>query len=420
MIEFEMAEGTVLAELAQDILPHWIVRLQKYLPQETKGQKTITPESIIPESSNQANVPVKVGPVVMMAPVELQGPCDQKTPDLPSPGTQTPEYGSKMFAPLTIPHGTSKLNSKPDTAKSRFSAITGPTIYYDGESQEMLHQLWNTINTKRGSLRREMMSLKRRQQFAAIATQASEDESTDDEDKKEDDNDESETDDGAELLRMKMKLQRERMLRMTRRANPMTDFAPSSGAGAQKRKAGSAIPSGSSTKGDDDKLKTLLEAIDDNLDKAAKVCETAAFVWLKGDVCVGHLQYMTARLRDTIRKIEASGFVKSNPETAKEVPPASPDEDKVPMPPLSKAVEAGKDTPMKDPSVLEVASSCQSENSDAESIESTENPKLAMAKRRMRESAARMKARGRAEVAAGKGEKWTSTKTNVVEVGVIS
>ncbi|RPB22126.1 hypothetical protein L211DRAFT_755003, partial [Terfezia boudieri ATCC MYA-4762] len=167
--------------------------------------------------------------------------------------------------------GICRLDAKPQGSKSRFSLLTGPVVMYDGESQRMLNDLWTSLNNQRGGLRREMMAAKRRQELVLprmTPNIAVESETDVDGNSSTGKDEEDDLEHSNEMLRLRLKIEREKIKRMNRRAG-----------GA------------------------LLEGIDENLDKACKVTETVAFVWLKGDLYEEHLKLIVGRLKDTAAKI---------------------------------------------------------------------------------------------------------------------
>lgn len=58
----------------------------------------------------------------------------------------------------------------------------------------------------------------------------------------------------------------------------------------------------------------VLEFIDSCLDKAAKGCENAAFLWLKGEGCSGHVNFIAGRMGDAVDRINAEILKASQPE----------------------------------------------------------------------------------------------------------
>lgn len=323
-----MAETSVLEELRFDVVPIWSEKIERYIreAEDAKNPKSgliITPSGPVVEDTHTPKVltPGKDdtdGQDTSALESSQLCPDKGKTPGVP--------YLKKTLA---TPHGICRLDAKPDTSKTRFSSITGPMIMYDGESQQMLNELWTLLNNKRGALRREMMALKRRQELSAprmmnnpIEVDSETDGNSTGKDEEED------LEHSSEMLRLRLKIERERLKRMNRRPGGGIGGAPTgvssigglpfkrartmAGPPVSNAQALACAPSGI----DDQRLKKLLEAIDENLDKACKVTETVAFVWLKGDSYEGHLKFIVGRLKDTLAKIEASGFAspKRSPE----------------------------------------------------------------------------------------------------------
>lgn len=372
-----MADPAVLSELKDSVVPHWAARLEKYLPKEDDAPSSgllITPAQLsrpADQASCSGSSTKRIGekPMVLIGPETYQDETTQLTPDFPSPRIQPGRGGlddkktNSKEKLVTAPHGLCKLESKPEPTKSRFSSITGPTVWYDGESQAMLNDLWTAMNNKRGGLRKEMMMLKRRQQPSmsasmkrpvpvfSIPMSASDDEEEDD---KKEEKDDEEEENSAEMLKLRLKMDREKMKRMNRRGPPQPmPSSVSAGAGAgvglayKRARMGPPPPPASpeTTESkpsfDEEKYKQLLEAIDENLDKACKVTETAAFIWLKGDAYAGHLKFILAKLRDIAVRVEASGFLppKEEPAAAKK---EGEDEDTVMGPPPPPQVQNRK------------------------------------------------------------------------------
>lgn len=317
----------MLAELMFEVMPIWCEKLGKYIKEAEDRKKStsgiiITPSGVYAEEDNS--------PKILTPGIDIDGAAATGG----SPGSIDKSKAAENCIPhrkksLAVPHGICRLDAKPGGSKARFSSLTGPVIMYDGESQHMLNELWTCLNNKRGGLRREMMTVKRRQELASprprmmpnICIEVESETDGNSSVGKEDDLEQS-----NEMLRLRLKMEREKMKRMNRRTGgvggTLVGGAPL-GALTFKRartmagppvSAGQAVASAPS--GLDQKLKTLLEDIDDNLDKACKVTETVAFVWLKGDGYEGHLKLIVGRLKDTVAKIEASGFVPPKTEEA--------------------------------------------------------------------------------------------------------
>lgn len=366
-----MADSSVLAELVFEAVPQWGGKVEKYIKEYEELQKPSSGIVITPEQSpNVAGVHCSGSSTRRI----LSGPDVATTPGvagaampLPSPGEQSDKAHATVDAHLkksvAEAHGQCRLDSKPD-AKARFSSITSPAVMYDGESQHTLSELWTALNGRRGALRREMMALKRRQQLAIAPPPRAMPEliaaDSDEGSGSEKDDDHMEHD--AEMLRLRLKLEREKMKRMNRRG-PMNGGGaasasmgdPSLGmAGLQFKRArmlggppGTApspqqkpTTTGTSSE-DDDKLKELLESIDENLDKACKVTETVAFVWLKGDPYDGHLRFILGMLKEIAEMVEKSGFVKPQ-QQEKEAQQAQQQQLRTMAPPPSSRPEIAK------------------------------------------------------------------------------
>lgn len=70
----------------------------------------------------------------------------------------------------------------------------------------------------------------------------------------------------------------------------------------------------------------VLEFIDSCLDKAAKGCENAAFLWLKGEGCSGHVNFIAGRMGEAVDRINAELLKASQPEVEEEVEKDDDDE----------------------------------------------------------------------------------------------
>lgn len=62
------------------------------------------------------------------------------------------------------------------------------------------------------------------------------------------------------------------------------------------------------------KAAEILEYIDSCLDKAAKGCENAAFLWLKGEACSGHVNFIAGRMGEAVERIKLELAKASQPE----------------------------------------------------------------------------------------------------------
>lgn len=315
-----MAVTSALAELVNDVVPQWCAKLEKYIKEPEKPVGVIITPSGIPEEG------VSSGPAVHDSGSSTKRilPGDEnesggiafgggKFPDKQK-AAETAARAQQLKNILSVPHGPCRLDAKPETSKIRFSYLTSPMVVYDGESQQMLCEFWNAINNKRGGLRQEMMALKRRQQCAQIAALPIEPESDEDDNSGKDDSEDMER--SSEILKLRLKMERERMKRMSRRAGDMSGSGMSSLSSIPFKRArmmgGAGMPGSAMTTAtgsdDDEKLKALLTSVDDQLEKAGKATETVAFIWLKGDPYEGHLKFIISRLKDAQSKITSSGF----------------------------------------------------------------------------------------------------------------
>ncbi|KAI5849139.1 hypothetical protein BZA05DRAFT_316111, partial [Tricharina praecox] len=165
--------------------------------------------------------------------------------------------------------GGKKMNLKPGSTKAKFSSITGPEIYYDGDSQKCLFDCWTSLNSKRGALRKEMMAIRRKKVMTLPTANYGYSDS----------DDELEADDSEKEDTEEDRLQREEEERQR-----IEEEA--------KRK-------------EDEKKSKRLEFIDGCLDKAARACENAAYLWLKGEGCMGHVVFITQRMMEAVQRIQS-------------------------------------------------------------------------------------------------------------------
>jgi hypothetical protein len=163
--------------------------------------------------------------------------------------------------------GSKKMNQKPGATKAKFSSITGPDIYYDGDSQMCLFECWTSLNSKRGALRKEMMSIRRKKVMTLPSASYGYGDSDDDLEADDSEREDTEAD--------RMQREEEERQRLEE----------------EKKKK------------EDEKKSKLLEYIDSCLDKAAKACENAAYLWLKGEGCVGHVVFITQRMMEAVQRI---------------------------------------------------------------------------------------------------------------------
>lgn len=358
----------MLAELLFKVVPMWCEKLERYIKEAEDAKKTTSGLIISPSGVrvDKDDTPLKTSTpgINGEAASEESATCTDKGK---ATKNGTPHLG-KSFAGL---HGICRLDAKPQGSKSRFSSLTGPVVMYDGESQRMLNDLWTSLNNQRGGLRREMMAAKRRQELVLprmTPNIAVESETDVDGNSSTGKDEEDDLEHSNEMLRLRLKIEREKIKRMNRRAGGVGG-APvgetSLGAFSFKRartmhiagpSMSTAQPVGSDPSGiDNQRLKALLEGIDDNLDKACKVTETVAFVWLKGDLYEEHLKLIVGRLKDTAAKIKASGFVSPKTEEAASSAPiargSGSDSNAMPPPPTSSCPKLSRkksDSTMRD------------------------------------------------------------------------
>ena len=278
-------QENVLSDLVYEAVPHWTSRLERYIAAwEEKEREN---QGLIARAMTTECGAMKTQKADSMNAITTQNHT-AILPSVVSPSTPAPDDGSDKLVVkeqsrlLTGTHSMCRLEVKSNTSKPKFSSLTGPVVYYDGESQQMLIDLWTALTNKRKGLRTEMMNLQRRQQAMAPPTPRL----------LSDFNIDSEDENGDE--KKPLPYRRARM----------------SGIGPM----GSSHASGANA--EDEKFKTLLMQTDENLDKACKGAETVAFVWLKGDPYDLHLRFIVACLKDAVQKIIASGIL----------PPKKPEE----------------------------------------------------------------------------------------------
>jgi hypothetical protein len=262
-------------------LPDWSARL--------KVLSARYPETVTPQPSR------KRAPSLSICEDEPIPPCARVTPAAegsqavttvvgPHPLKQTPAAAAEEKERLQQrketevpqecpppPKQMSKMNAKPTPPKAKFSAINGPQIYYDGEAQKALFDCWTTLNAKRGQLRKEMMGIRRKKMMSLpITDYGYSDESEEEDGESEGKPKETPEEKQARLEEEKRKAEEER-IRLER----------------------------------EKKAAEVLEYIDSCLDKAAKGCENAAFLWLKGEACSGHVNFIAGRMQDAVDRIKA-------------------------------------------------------------------------------------------------------------------
>ena len=177
--------------------------------------------------------------------------------------------------------GTRRTDAKPGSTKVKFSSITGPDIYYDGKSQKCLFDCWTALNAKRGVLRKEMMLIRRKKVMTLPPATYGYSDSED----------ELEADDGTSSLSSKPR---------------ESDAAAESPESRRRRLHEERLRAEEARKKEEDERRSkVFEYIDGCLDKAARACENAATVWLKGEGCIGHIVFITARIMDAVHKIDA-------------------------------------------------------------------------------------------------------------------
>lgn len=201
----------------------------------------------------------------------------------PPPSLPEDEVAPPVAAAGMDSSGTKKTNAKPGSAKAKFSSITGPDIYYDGKSQKCLFDCWTALNAKRGVLRKEMMLIRRKKVMTLPPATYGYSDS----------DDELEADDGASSLSSKPR-------------DSATAAAAESAESRRRRLYEERLRAEEARKKEEDERRNqVFEHIDSCLDKAARACENAATVWLKGEGCIGHVVFITARIMDAVHKIDA-------------------------------------------------------------------------------------------------------------------
>lgn len=322
-----MAETSALAELVNVIVPQWCANLEKYIKEPEQPVGVIITPPGIPEEG------VSSGPTVHDSGSStrriLPGRDESEGGggiavgggefSIKKKAAETAARAQQLKNIFSAPHGPCRLDAKPDTSKVRFSYLTSPTVAYDGESQRMLCEFWTAVNNNRGGLRRNMMALKRRQQCAQLSALPIEAESDGEENSGKEDSDDMEH--SSEILKLRLKMEVERMKGMNRRVGginaggtpslssiPFKRARMMGGAGMPGSALAGTTTATATGRDDDEKLKALLESIDDELDKACKATETVAFIWLKGDPYGEHLKFIISRLRAAQSKITSSGF----------------------------------------------------------------------------------------------------------------
>ncbi|RPA71446.1 hypothetical protein BJ508DRAFT_91936 [Ascobolus immersus RN42] len=132
------AETPVLLDLVQTHLPAWTTQTHDFLLSKTPTRALSTTTTGETET-------------------ELVGPIPVK-PAYETSLTSTHE----ALIMSGKSHGQPKLALRPDAARTRFSAMTSPVVWYDGAGQKFLFMLWEAINRSRGDLRKEIMGIRRK------------------------------------------------------------------------------------------------------------------------------------------------------------------------------------------------------------------------------------------------------------------
>lgn len=135
------AETPVLRDLVLEHLPKWISSCETFISSKSKSR----PTSIISAGETTETENELVGPI----PVKPEYETSLNSAD------EQAIIGGKG-------HGSSKLAQKPDASRQRFSTLTSPVIWYDGDGQKYLFEMWENINRGRGDLRKEIMLIRRK------------------------------------------------------------------------------------------------------------------------------------------------------------------------------------------------------------------------------------------------------------------
>ncbi|KAL7269936.1 hypothetical protein RUND412_007368 [Rhizina undulata] len=242
-------DSAVLVDIL-DTLPSWTVRLETF-SRKFADNKPQAPAAVDPDGPQ----PTTIVGTKPLRPTSPTSAADLKRLE------RAPNAGKHM----------NKLDStNPAPPKAKFSRINGPHVYYDGEAQQALYECWTTLNAKRGGLRKEMMAIRRKKvmSFPKAGYSYPED------DEEEDDEEEQESEKETEEQR------KAREAEECRKAEEERKRAES-----EKKRA------------------EILEYIDTCLDKASKACENAAFLWLKGEACSGHVTFITMRMQEAMDRI---------------------------------------------------------------------------------------------------------------------
>jgi hypothetical protein len=145
----------------------------------------------------------------------------------------------------------------------KFALTQGPEIFYDGESQALLFEFWSSVSLKRGTLRKETNFLKRSNAFLVptfdYGYTVGGFQTNDDVLEVDDESDDEERE--LEDARIQAQ-QRENSRRLA-----------------------------------------VLEHVNTCVEQALDACEKAAFLWLKGQGCAGHVVYITSQLNAAVDQI---------------------------------------------------------------------------------------------------------------------
>ena len=284
-----MDRNPVFRELL-DVLPEWMGKLRAIGSKRSEASQTQSTTTPSPPqnfrkraASENGNDPVTTSQQEDVRKSAGSGVEDETTavkvlagPYPPRP--KSPDAKNVEITPF-LPTGKLKMPQKPG-GKQKFSFINGPQIYYDGEAQRALFECWSALNSKRGLLRKEMMAVKRKRIILSYSF----------------DDDDEEEGAGVPVETEEVRKAREEAARRKAEEDRLK---------AEREKA----------------VAEVFEYIDSCLDKASKGCENAAFLWLKGDVCPGHITFINARMAEAVGRI-SSELEKVNPKSKPVKPPA--------------------------------------------------------------------------------------------------
>jgi hypothetical protein len=152
----------------------------------------------------------------------------------------------------------------------KFALTQGPEILYDGESQALLFEFWSSVSLKRGTLRKENDYLKRAKTFLMPAPDF------DIDDEINANNDALEVDDESDDEEHWIVEERQQ---------------------AQQR--------------ENSRRLMVFEHVNSCVERALDACEKAAFLWLKGAGCAGHVVYISSQLNAAVDQINAERKVRA-------------------------------------------------------------------------------------------------------------